>query len=102
MARPTDNLDLDVRDALRLGYGCHYGDFKADHPYTAAANEARLAKMKKKPKPRPVYEVYCAGCGKKFTTANKRRRYCADTCKVRRDSAHYRQLAKTKKEEKHD
>lgn len=101
MARPMDNLDLDVRDALSLGYGCHYGDFKADHPHTAEANEDRLTKAKKKPKARPVYEVYCAGCGQKFTTTNKRQRYHDDACKVRRDTAYYnRKRSKTKKEEK--
>ena len=29
-----DNLDLDVRRAQLLGYGIHYGRYKADHPNT--------------------------------------------------------------------
>lgn len=102
MARPKDNLDLDVGDALRLGYGCHYGNFKADHPETREANEARLKKPKPQTKLHPLFEVCCAGCGKKFTTDNPRRRYCDDTCKIKRDSAHYNALNKAKKEKKHD
>lgn len=89
---PRDNLDLDVIDALRLGYGVQYGRFKADHPFTKDANEERLAAMKKgktkpstpkKPK-RPRFKNYtlvCKTCGKKFIAPNNSRSYCSPTCK---------------------
>lgn len=86
--QPQDNLSMDVLDAQRLGYGCHYGHYKADHPYTQEANEDRLAvKPESPPKPRQVYEFYCRGCGKKFTTTTAVRRYCSDECKAKKDGA---------------
>ena len=97
---PLDNIDLDVIDAQALGYGCHYGDFKADHPFTKDANEARLAKPKRKPQPHKVYEFYCRGCGAKFTTENKKRRYCTDACKKIKENTNYQaKQAEKKKEE---
>ena len=85
---PRDNLDLDVRDALAKGYGVHYGQFKADHPFTRDANEARLApppKSKQK-----VYEFVCRGCGEKFTTTIALQRYCGENCKAKKNNASYR------------
>lgn len=32
--RILDNLERDVVAAMRLGYGVHYGAYKADHPHT--------------------------------------------------------------------
>lgn len=29
-----DNLEMDTKRALDLGYGVQYGRFKADHPHT--------------------------------------------------------------------
>lgn len=95
--RPKDNIDLDMEDAERLGYGCQYGRFKAAHPHTKAANEDRLHPKKKKQEQqvqpdRQVYENVCPVCGKKFTTANPRRAYCSDDCKRKK-----RQQAKQQK-----
>lgn len=90
---PRDNLDLDVMDALAQGYGCHYGHFKADHPFTKDANEARLAGKKTKSSPRPYtprarfYVMTCRGCGQEFTTTVKNRRYCGDHCKKKKENA---------------
>lgn len=93
---PRDNLDLDVMDALAMGYGCQYGRFKADHPLTKDANEERLAAMQKKRKqpaetkpPRKRREYFkkftkvCKCCGNKFVATNSGRRYCSDLCKGR-------------------
>ena len=33
-----DNLDKDIRMAEKLGYGVHYGAFKADYPNTKEKN----------------------------------------------------------------
>ncbi len=88
---PRDNIDLDVIDALAIGYGCQYGRFKADHPLTKDANEPRLAAKKKKPAepkpPRPPrqrfrnYTKVCKCCGVTFTTTSKGRVYCDTTCR---------------------
>ena len=93
-----DNINLDVMDAKRLGYGAHYGHFKADHPYTKDANEARLEQMQQPARVRPVYEFVCRGCGKKFTTRNKKRRYCSDVCKTKKNSADYRARSNEKED----
>lgn len=102
--RPKDNLDLDVEDAERLGYGCHYGRFKADHPNTKDANEARLYPKKKQPQEqlrvRTVYEKVCPVCGKKFTTTWVSKKYCDDLCKQRSDSKKWSSTHPPKKEAK--
>lgn len=82
--RKLDNIDLDMQDAERLGYGPHYGHFKADHPFTKEANESRL-NNKKKGQTKMVYVFSCSTCGKEFTTPNKSRKYCCDKCKNKRD-----------------
>lgn len=85
---PRDNLDLDVMDAQAMGYGVRYGQFKADHPFTKAANEARLAPQPKSKQ--KVYEFVCRGCGEKFTTTCALQRYCGEFCKAKRNAANYR------------
>lgn len=88
---PKDNLALDAMDARAAGMT--YGKYKAQHPETRPANEARLAAMRKKPAQKPaskVYEFTCRLCGEKFTTTNKNRRYCGDDCKAKKDHADYR------------
>jgi hypothetical protein len=82
-----DNIDLDMRDAARLGYGVQYGRFKADHPFTKDANEERLTgKQKKQPAPekvsiKQVHEKLCPICGKKFITTTKLKKYCCPKCR---------------------
>lgn len=105
--RPKDNIDLDVEDAERLGYGCHYGHYKADHPNTKDANEDRLYPKKKKREaqlqPRTIYEKVCPVCGKKFTTTWVSKKYCDDLCKQRSDNKKWNKIyADRKKEENHD
>ena len=88
--RPRDNLALDAMDARAAGMT--YGKWKAQHPETKEANESRLSKPPKRQynqTPR-VYEYICRGCGKKFTTPSKARRYCDDRCKHRKNEADYK------------
>lgn len=106
--RPKDNIDMDVEDAERLGYGCHYGHYKADHPNTKDANEARLHSRKKQKteeeqlQVRKVYEKVCPVCGKKFTTQHRVRVYCDDLCKQRKDGREWRKAHPPKQEVKND
>lgn len=103
--RPKDNIDLDMEDAERLGYGVQYGRFKADHPYTKEAHEAKLYPKKKQPQEeqlqvRKVYEKVCPVCGKKFTTPVIARVYCDDRCKWKNDGIRYRAAHPPKQEVK--
>lgn len=106
--RPKDNIDLDVEDAERLGYGCHYGHYKADHPNTKDANEARLYSRKKQQteeeqlRVKKVYVKVCPVCGKQFTTPWRVRVYCDDRCKQNSDSKKWRMNHPPKQEVKND
>lgn len=87
MARKYDNIDLDMIDADRLGYGVHYGHFKMDHPFTKDANEERLSGKQGTPSTKQyvsikrVHEKTCLICGKKFTTTTKLKKYCCQKCR---------------------
>lgn len=104
--RPKDNIDLDMEDAERLGYGVHYGKFKADHPNTMEAHESRLYPRKKKKteeeqlQARKVYEKVCPVCSKKFTTTLNRRIYCSDVCKTKSDNKKWSSNTARRKEGK--
>ena len=66
-----DNLDRDIREAQRLGYGVHYGRNKADHPHT---------------KPVPIdgqlsgVFYTCSYCGEQFKPNAKTNKYCNVEC----------------------
>jgi hypothetical protein len=81
MAKKFDNIDLDMIDADRLGYGVQYGRFKADQPFTKEANEPRLS-GKKKIQMKKVYAKTCPVCGMQFTTTNNKQLYCGENCKA--------------------
>lgn len=69
-----DNLTRDVLAAEALGYGCHYGDYKADYPNTRDTPlPVRTENMKT-----------CPGCGKHFPSNGKPRPvYCSMSCQQR-------------------
>ena len=98
MARKLDNIDLDVIDADRLGYGPHYGHFKADHPYTKEANEARLIEKKKPAPPKKMYELKCHTCGELFAAKSPYKRYCCSKCKSLKSNTFYKAKEKQKQE----
>lgn len=98
---PQDNLTMDAIDAERAGMT--YGKYKAQHPNTKDANEARLAENRKQPRQsRKVYENTCLFCGEQFTTMDARQRYCGDVCKKRKNNAKYwaKKAQQAKEEEK--
>lgn len=78
--RKFDNIDLDMIEAEKLGYGVQYGRFKADHPFTKEKNEPYLS-GKKKIKIKKVYPMICCVCGMHFTTTNKSQIHCSKKCK---------------------
>ena len=67
-----DNIDRDLREAERLGYGCHYGWYKADHPYTAEPEEEQSKKNG---------TGICRCCGAMFYKGGRAKLYCSDECR---------------------
>lgn len=65
-----DNLTRDVIEAERLGYGCHYGHYKAACPRaeTEAPEECD-----------PALRA-CAECGTLFRPVRKNHVYCCEEC----------------------
>lgn len=82
-----DNLERDVRMAEKLGYGCHYGWYKADHPHTAELTDEEILGLpvkgkKKKPAAKKGPEMtVCLWCGESFPATRHRRQYCNDDCR---------------------
>lgn len=100
---PTDALEVDVLRMEQLGYGCHYGNYRADHPHTKAENEAWLEEMKATPKKKPgrVREAVCKGCGKTFLTDKKQRLWCDELCRQQHEHAK-RRATKAEEGKKND
>lgn len=71
MANKRDNLSKDVIAAQRLGYGIHYGHYKADHPYTKEGDDTREY-------------ARCLECGRLFYPLRKNHVYCSQPCGDRR------------------
>ena len=70
-----DNISRDMLRAKALGYGCHYGKYKADHPDP----------VPEQPQPKKETEQptkICRFCGQEFTdgTRNANARYCDVQC----------------------
>ena len=80
-----DNLARDVRMAEKLGYGCHYGHYKADHPNTAELTDEEILGMpvrsRRKPAKKEPELTACLWCGKTFQTSRYGRQYCNDDCR---------------------
>ncbi len=64
-----DNLDMDMIRCKAAGFGCRYGDWKAQNPITREiqADDG-------------IIEKSCLLCGQRFKTKNKRKIYCSDVC----------------------
>lgn len=86
--KAMDNLTLDAIDAQRAGMT--YGKYKALHPDTMAANEARLAPSQRKKRKPVVYEFTCLYCGEKFMAGNPNAKYCSCACKNKRNEELFR------------
>ena len=71
--REKDNLDMDSKRALELGYGVHYGRYKADHPHTMDLPAGSV-------KSPPVAK--CLSCGEEFVKNRKDRMFCCDDCRL--------------------
>ena len=75
--RKLDNLERDVVAAMRLGYGVHYGAYKADHPHTRDCSPIEGHK----PALEAEKDVCCALCGKEFLRTYGGQKYCSEECR---------------------
>lgn len=80
-----DNLTKDCLEAQRLGYGVHYGWYKADHPHTAdhfcgPAPLADGAKIRT-----------CVECGFEFRPYHKNDKYCCEACRNKASQRRHRE-----------
>lgn len=67
-----NNLDKDIRMAAKLGYGVHYGAYKADYPNTKEKTPERIDDSVQP----------CLYCGMLFRKDQGRRKlFCTDACR---------------------
>jgi len=74
-----DNLARDVREALRLGYGCHYGYYKIDYPNTADHSVDLIPDPEDDEPP-----ARCKHCGKVFIPHDGHQVFCTEKCRLDR------------------
>lgn len=92
MKREEDNLLLDTRRAEKLGYGVHYGRYKADYPFTRVpCDEARTTEKPEKQK------RFCRVCGKEITKSWCYR-YCSNDCYAIENRLYYQRKKQRKME----
>lgn len=83
------NLEKDLEEMTRLGYGHSYGKYKLDHPGTAAESAPKKRAARAAPKPRERAAA-CKVCGNTFLTFRPNQLYCSDACKIRASKDRYR------------
>lgn len=71
-----DNLAKDCIRMKKLGYGCHYGKYKADHPQPIPHRELFAFEEEE--------TAICPTCGKEFIPKSPRQVYCDAVCQSRR------------------
>lgn len=77
------NLDRDLAEMKRLGYGNDYGRYKLDHPSTKVEPQTQ-----EEPSQKPdakvldvaIYDYTCQYCGKNFAADRKGRKFCSKKC----------------------
>lgn len=74
-----DRIEYDVMEAERLGYGVHYGHYKADHPISDFNPDAPQ-------KPKTLPSRKCKECEKEFTPERPNMWYCCEDCRNRRNA----------------
>lgn len=73
-----DNLARDCIEMKRLGYGCHYGKYKADHPSPVAHREEFFFDEEEDD------TAVCPTCGIRFRPIRCSQIYCGALCQSRR------------------
>lgn len=78
--RVLDNIERDVIAAMRLGYGVHYGHYKADHPHTRENPQLPVPKPEPEKPVEAEQDAVCVFCGKMYIRNHGCRKYCSDEC----------------------
>ena len=71
------NLDRDMAEANRLGYGVWYGRYKADHPAVPDEEPEQQGEPAAKENPN---DAVCVICGKQFRKRKMTQKYCGMAC----------------------
>ena len=69
--KKLDNIDLEMIQCEKDGYGVHYGWWKAKQPVV-------------EPEPQPIPDDWktCAFCGKPFKPKTGKQKYCDSVCSI--------------------
>lgn len=96
------NLDKDLAEMRRLGYGTNYGKYKLDHPNTGMIQPAPEPPPKKPRQcaPPKEYQLVCDFCGKSFTSLVANKMYCSTEC-ARKNAKKQYQERKLSEKQKH-
>lgn len=99
--RVLDNIERDVVAAMKLGYGVHYGRYKADYPYTKEPAPVTVHKTATEPvKPVEVeQDAVCPVCRKTFIRNHGCRKYCSEECAVKASRDKAREYYQKKRKE---
>ena len=83
--RKLDHIERDVIAAMKLGYGVHYGHYKADYPHTSDEEPLEMEIVP------PERVRVCKQCGKLFVVSSSQHNkiYCDDYCRTAFNSAVY-------------
>ena len=81
------NLDRDLAEANRLGYGVWYGRYKADHPGEPVAAKPVVVEEVTEA---DLLDGICEICGKPFRKYNSQQKRCSGGCS---EVAHRRMMA---------
>jgi predicted nucleic acid-binding Zn ribbon protein len=92
--KELDNIERDVIAAMRLGYGVHYGRYKADYPHT---KDRPVPEPKKEPE--TEQDAVCSVCGKKYLRSDGCGKFCSEECRKVSRRARERKYYKNKRGE---
>ena len=80
-------LDKDIMMAEKLGYGIHYGWYKADHPHTIYQES------------KPETDTFCLKCNAPIYNPRYNQKYCCTRCQSIAGASRYYQRRKESKVE---
>lgn len=89
------NLDRDIREAARLGYGVHYGDYMADK----IAGRIHVPPAPEEDEGPPAEVRRCKECGSPFVPHRFNQLFCAEPCRSTYHSRHEKRRCRARKAE---
>lgn len=94
------NLDRDLAEMRRLGYGTNYGKYKLDYPNTGKPAPKPTPKKPRQCAPPKEYQLVCDFCGKPFTSLTANKMYCSTECCRKNSKKQYQERKLSKKQER--